>query len=314
MKKALVLVNPKSRTGRDKIEEIRGLLREAGIEALNELGEKCDFNTTIDRHMQDTDLIVIGGGDGSVNSALKGLLRARKPMLLLPVGTANNLARTLEIPNDLKQAIALASDGRIEWIDVGLANDVPFVNSLGLGLSTQINRFVRGTMKRWLGVWAFIPTALKVALRMSPFRAVVVCDGSTQLITTWQITVCNGRNFGIGLTVDEDASLTDQILHGLSIEVGKWWHVLLLWRDFLTGRFRSGARIRRFKAGHIRIQTRRPMRIDVDGDIKTQTPVEISVLERALPVFVPSPEARPASEPTRPAPPTPAIPGPEVQL
>lgn len=274
MKKVFLLVNPKSRQGQLKSDEIVQILKDNEIEITDK--------------PEDADFALVAGGDGSVSAALPDLLRFKLPLLLVPAGTANNLARTLNLPTDLSEILALVRTGRLQKVDLGQANNIPFINLIGLGLSTQVNRLVQPGLKRWLGSWAFFPTALKVALRMTPFRAHIVCDDQVHRCTTWQITVCNGKNYGAGLTIDDSATLTDQLLHGLSTEVQKWWHVIFMASSFLSGRFRRDHAVRRFQGQKIRIETRRPMHVDIDGDIKTSTPLDISLLPKALTVFVPN--------------------------
>lgn len=293
MKKILVFVNPNARQGAASAEKVAEWAKSRGYQVLN--GDQPgggDCEKEIRRHGGAVDAVVIGGGDGTVNAALPALLETRAPLVLLPLGTANNLARTLEIPSAPDAAFALIEEGRLGEIDVGIANGIPFLNVIGLGLSTQVNRLTRSGTKRWFGVLAFIAMALKVALRMRPFRIRVECDGSVHHGRTWQVSVCNGRNYGSGLTIHEQATLRDQKLHGLSTEVAHWWHVFHLVPALLRGRFSPEQDVFCFSGRGIRIETSHHMRVDVDGDIKTVTPLEVSVRPRALRIYLPL--ARPA--------------------
>lgn len=289
MKKVLLFVNPSARRGRRCREDVERVLAGNGWLRLN---SSCDprggnLEREIARHGRRADAIIIGGGDGSVNRALPALLESGLPVLVLALGTANNLARTLGLPRDVPSALALLRDGEIRRIDVGLANGIPFLGVVGLGLSTQVNRLVRTDLKRWLGVIAFAWTALKVVRRMTPFKVAVFCDGWTHAARSWQVTVCNGRNYGAGLTIHEDATLNDRTLHGLSTEVEKWWRAFRLIPALMFGRFRPHHDVTVFSGEDVRIVTRSPMKVDVDGDVRTRTPLEIRVMPKALPVFVP---------------------------
>lgn len=295
MKKILLFVNPHARQGQACVDAVKAWLTERGHEILNSSFDpkKDDMGELIRRHRGDDVVAVIGGGDGSINHALPALMETRTPALLLPLGTANNLARTLELPTDFLEALALLESGRLVEVDVGIANDIPFVNVIGLGLSTQVNRLTRSEHKRWFGVFAFMLTALKVALRMTPFRARVTADGKTHVAATWQITICNGRNYGSGLTIHERATLEDGLLHGLSTEIAKWWHVFPLIPSLLRGRYRRDQDVTLFHGREIAVETRRPLHVDVDGDIKTRTPVRVSVKRAALRIHAPPPPEPP---------------------
>lgn len=284
-----MFVNPHSRQGQDSGAIVQKWLLEKGYQVLNPSFDpkRDDPNLLLQEHKDTALAAIVGGGDGSVNHLLSGLMKSQVPLLLVPLGTANNLARTLTIPTDTLQSLELLETGKIEKIDVGFINEIPFVNVIGLGLSTQVNRLTRGEHKKFWGVFAFIWMALKVGLRMKPFRARIVCDGDAKWVRTLQISICNGRNYGSGLVIHEEAGLSDETLHGLSTEIKKFWQLFGLIPSLLLGRYRKDQEVSLFQGHKIEIETRRSMHIDVDGDLKTRTPAQISVVPRALSVYVP---------------------------
>lgn len=285
-----LVINPKSRQGDSVKEEIIRAFRERGAEVLlPELHEESvDPNELILKRSDKIDLVCVAGGDGSVNHILPSLLRIKKPVLVVPCGTANNLARTYELPSKPFEVVSQLMDGEVRQIDVGMINDIPFLNVAGLGLSTEVNLHVNPKLKRALGVFAFVLTALSMVFRMKPFRAVVTVDGGRPIFTrSWQISICNGKHYGSGLTVKDDASLEDSKIHLLSTEVKKWWHSLRLVRCFFTGQFNKDHQVMLISGKTMHIETRRRFWVDVDGDVKTTTPVSVSVLPRSLMLLVP---------------------------
>lgn len=294
----MMFVNPKARQGSQFGDEISKWLNDNQFEILNSHFDpkKEKITDVILRHRDEADVVLVGGGDGSVNEALPALIETQLPLLLIPLGTANNLARTMEIPNPALEALTLLKTGQIQEVDLGVANDIPFVNVIGLGLSTQVNRLVRSESKRLFGVFAFILMAFKVGLRMTPFRIHVDYDGTKHVAYTWQVTICNGRNYGSGLVIHEEASLKDETLHGLSTEVKKWWHSFILIPGLMRGKFESTDDVTTFKGQEITLTTRTKMHVDIDGDIKTKTPLKITVMPRALKMFAPVPTSNEKSE------------------
>lgn len=252
----------------------------------------CDFNQLIEKHAAERPLVLVAGGDGSANAVLKSLLKHDLTLVLVPSGTANNLARTLEIPKQTEEALALIQSGSPRMIDVGVVNEIPFLNVVGLGLGTQVNRVVRSELKKWLGAWAFVLTALKVAVRMTPFRFQLEYDGQIHQGKSWQVSICNGRNYGNGLVIHEDASLYDETLHGLSTESKKWWHAFILIPSLITGKFQGQKDVSTFQAKEMKLTTKRPMHVDVDGDIKTKTPLLIGIHPKTLRILVPRSEKK----------------------
>jgi YegS/Rv2252/BmrU family lipid kinase len=292
MKKVLLFVNPNSRQGESFAEEIKTWLNDNGFELLNPTFDHKHekISDVIIRHAKEQPLVLVGGGDGSINEALPGLLETKLPLVVIPLGTANNFARSLSLPTDPKEALKLLTEGQELKVDVGVANDIPFMNVIGVGLSTQVNRHVQKGLKKYLGVLAFVLTALKVVRGMTPFRVEVEYDNQVHRAYSWQISICNGRNYGNGLVIHEEASLQDGLLHGLSTEVKRWWQAFTLVPALLTGRYRPEHDVTILSGKTMTLKTKRPTHVDIDGDIKTKTPVSIHVLEKSLSVLVPPPQ------------------------
>lgn len=313
-KKVLVFINPASRQGARGIEEALAWLNTNGFEILNDVDAPAenDIMKVVARFESERPVVIVGGGDGSVNHALPSLLKTGLPLLLLPLGTANNLARTLAVPTTIPEALSLLITGGVKRLDVGIVRpakskavaantsprlstelqegDIPFMNVVGIGMSARVNRFVPSHYKRVLGVFAFAITALRVAARMTPFHITVTTDGRKFRGNSWQVTVCNGRNYGSGLTIDENATLNDATLHGISTHVGKWWHGFGLIPSLKAGRFHTRPEIKTFSGHEVRIVTRRSKHVDIDGDLKARTPIDIFVRTAALRMYVPKTE------------------------
>ena len=265
-------------------------LLESGHIVLNQEDHEYadDPNKIILKYREEADVVIIGGGDGSINMALPALKETRIPLLVVPLGTANNLARHYSITSDLKKISEMLLTGRVIDIDLGEVNNILFVNVAGLGLSTEVNLRVSKKLKKHFGVFAFIMTAIQLAFKMNPFRAIITTDKKIALPTkSWQISICNGKHYGAGMTIHEDASLSDGRLHCLSTEVKKWWNGFLLIKSFMTGKYKKEQDITLLSAKELKIETRRKFYIDVDGDIKTTTPAIFRVIPRSLRLIIP---------------------------
>lgn len=230
---------------------------------------------------------MIGGGDGSVNKSLPALVKTQLPLLVFPLGTANNLARSFSLPNTVPESLELLDKGEVIFVDLGVVNDIYFVNVAGMGLSTEINHQVPKWFKRYFGVFAFIFTAFQLARKARPFTATITTDEKTVQSRSWQISVCNGKYYGSGLKIKDTATMTDEKLHCLSTEVVKWWHGLKLIPAFMKGKYSREDDVTLLSGKSILIETKRPHKVDVDGDIKTSTPAKFSVVPKKLRLIVP---------------------------
>jgi len=288
--KVLLLINAASRSASQLRDEIVNTLTSEGHLIINQdfHEEIPDPNELIYRYKDSAEAVVVAGGDGSVNIVLPALKETGIPLLVIPCGTANNLARHYDLSNNVKENIGLLNKGRTIEIDLGEVNKIPFVNVAGLGLSTEVNRKVSKRLKQHFGVFAFVFTALQLSTKMNPFRAIITTDKKIALPTkSWQISVCNGKHYGAGMTIKQNASLHDGKLHLLSTEVKKWWKAATLVRSFFSGHYNKDQDITLLSARELTIVTRRKFHIDVDGDIKTTTPATFRVLPKAVKLFVP---------------------------
>ena len=290
MKKILLLINPKSRNGQEAYQSMQEKLQAEGhaiIELTEEEREK-DPNSLIRKYRSEVSYVMVGGGDGSVNFALPSLIETKLPLVVLPLGTANNLARSMDVAPDIEEVLKNLKTGEVRLIDLGVVNDIPFVNVAGLGLSTQINIKTPSDLKKKVGVFAFIWTAFRLLPHMKPFHATIIkSDGSNFISRSWQITVCNGKFYGAGMAIKDDASLVDEELHCLSTEVQKWWMGFALIPAFFKGKYKRSHDVSLIQDRTFEIKTRRRHPIDVDGDVKTHTPAVFKVLPKALSILVP---------------------------
>ena len=284
--RALLLVNPHARRGKEAQMQAVGQLQALGFELFQESAENPQYLPEIIRqYRQQVDLVIISSGDGTVNAAIKGLLDTQLPLGILPSGTANNLARSLKIPPSLHAACKIIAAGKIRRIDLGSVNGKYFFNVAGLGLSAQINRRVPKAWKRRFGVLAYAAVALQVLWQSRPFEAEIRWNNRSTQVKTFQITVCNGRYYGSGLVVAEDAAIDDQRLDLYSVKTQQWWEMLALIPAIVQGKKAPG--VLTLQGKEINIYTKEPNLIDTDGELTTTTPAQFRVIPLALPVYVP---------------------------
>ena len=286
-RRGLMLVNPNARTGERALGVVERL-KAGGIDVtVEQFSSPAEVSPDIVRRAGDTDLVIVCGGDGTVASAARGLMETGLPMGVLPLGTANDLARTLGIPADLNAAADLIVAGKTRRIDVGEVNGHTFFNVASLGLSADLARsLTRETKKRW-GRLAYAITAMRVLVSARPFRAEIVNRSETIRVRTLQIAVGNGVHYGGGQMVHADAAIDDAHLDLYSLDPRAIWKLALLFGDFRSGRHGAWAEVETSRCTEFDIRTRRPRSINADGDIVTQTPAHFRVLPDAVEVFVP---------------------------
>ncbi len=287
-RRALLLVNHHARQGQKRLPEVMSCLVQQGFEIITASAENPqDFSEIIQRYQHQVDLVIIGGGDGTLNAAVDTLVKTQLPLGILPLGTANDLARTLGIPNSLPEACKVIAKGDIRRIDLGRVNDKYFFNVASLGLSVKITQRLTKKAKRRWGIFAYALTALQVILESRPFTAEICINNTSIRAKTVQIAVGNGRYYGGGMAVVHDATIDDQRLDLYSLEIKHWWEIIPLLPAMRQGRHTNSQRVRTLHGQDIKVYTRKERPINTDGEITTHTPAHFRVVPKALAVFVP---------------------------
>jgi YegS/Rv2252/BmrU family lipid kinase len=295
-KPILLLVNLNSKQGLMRFGEAVAGFNDLGIQyIIGQIKEPEDFARCIRRYQKQVSAVVIGGGDGTLNVAVDALVETGLPLGILPLGTANDLGRTLNLPRNLPDACAVIAEGHRQAIDLGRVNGKYFFNVASCGLSIKITQELSGRLKKRWGVLAYAIAAMKTITTARRFTAVIqVDDGAEMQRQSLQIAVGNGRYYGGGLTVAEDAAIDDERLDLYSLEIPHWWHIFFLLPALRSGRFSERIGICRWEGKRITVKTSYPKRLNTDGEMTTTTPALFELCPKALEVFVPAPTGSPA--------------------
>ncbi|MDJ0736130.1 MAG: lipid kinase [Nostocaceae cyanobacterium] len=289
--RALLLVNHHSRQGQRRLGEAISCLEKLGFDLLEESTEHPHhIGEAIQKYKHQVDMVIIGGGDGTLNAAVDVLVNTQLPLGILPLGTANDLARTLGIPQSIPEACKIIAVGQVRHIDLGLVNEKYFFNVASLGISVKITQHLTKQAKRRWGIFAYLLTALQAMWQARPLSAEIRVQDKSIRTKTVQITVGNGRYYGGGMAVVHDAKIDDQRLDIYSLEIEHWWQIIPLLPAIRQGRHINSPSVRAFHGQDIEVYTRKPYPISTDGEITTYTPARFRVIPKALAVFAPLPE------------------------
>lgn len=288
-RRALLIVNRGSRKGEAAHDAAFEGLRRHGIEPVcRECGSRDELSPLIAEHGRHVDMIVVGGGDGTLSAAASGVMQAKRPLGILPTGTANDLARTLAIPEDLDEAIRVIGEGHTRAIDIGSVNGELFFNVASIGLSAELAQALTPDLKRRFGKLGYAVAAFRVLARARPFRARIIAADRAVRSFTLQVAVGNGRFYGGGNIVTETAAIDDGCLDLYSLEFLQAWRLVLLLRAFRRGEHTTRREVRDLRGQAFEVHTRRPRPVNADGEIVTHTPAVFQVLPKAIEIIVPA--------------------------
>jgi YegS/Rv2252/BmrU family lipid kinase len=239
---------------------------------------------------EDFDLVVAGGGDGTVSLVASALVGTGKPLGILPLGTLNHFAKDLRIPLDFESAAQNLLNGVQRDLDVAEVNGRFFINNSSLGLYPTIVREREKHERLGSGKWPAFVWAAIAALRRYPFvRVRVIAD--EQVLTTRTPFVFVGNNhyvmerFNIGTRERLD---TGELCLYMTKQMSRLGLLRLALRAFF-GRLREEKDFLAMRARELTIDTKSSRaRVALDGEVDIiQTPLEYKIRPRALSVIVP---------------------------
>ncbi|MEW4566746.1 diacylglycerol kinase family protein [Tautonia sp. JC769] len=239
-------------------------------------------------------LVVAAGGDGTVAAVADGLIGSDVPMGILPLGTANVLARELGLPLDPDEACALLTRSRDSaTLDVMRVGDRPFFTQVGVGLDSLMIRDTDTESKQRLGRIAYLWTAAKGLSGFQPRRFLLtIDDNAPRMVRASEVLVANVGTFGQppfqwGPDIHpDDGELTVCVLRVRSL-----LDSIRLGINVLRGEPRRDPSTRYFKARHrvtiAMVRASNPLPVQADGEIIGETPVEVHLQAAAVRVVVP---------------------------
>ncbi len=236
----------------------------------------------------DTDILVVAGGDGTINEVVNGLMAAPgpiPPLAIIPLGTANVLAQEIGLrPFSGKIASAILRGRRIS-VYPGQANGRYFLMMGGVGFDAEVVANVDPALKRRTGRFAYLVEVLHQSWR----HRFETCGGEidgTPFQARW-VVVCNGRHYGGPFVAAPSARLTEPgfsvcLLDGGRFDIARYGAALAL------GRLWRQHDVRIVPARRVRIDSPAGHRIQGDGDIIGRLPVEIVAADRPIELVVPA--------------------------
>lgn len=285
MKRLLVVFNPRAHSGGDPGTAVRfeRALRDAGFDpAMHRLDAAEDADAVVERFAAESDAIVVGGGDGTVGSLLPAILKARLPLAVWPLGTANDFARSLGVESaaDCIASLAAWRDSRVDVADV---NGRYFINNVTIGLPAEAAARLTPDLKARLGMFASLALVPTLWRHAKPFDVEIDADGRMERRRIVAALIGCGVYEG-GFPV-RYSGLADGKLHLGVCRARSRAALLPIVADVLLKRAARSRRIDVFSARRVVLRTLSPQRIAADGDIVSQTPATITLHPAALSVF-----------------------------
>ena len=300
MQSAAIIYNPISGGGRERrlreLEEAARILQSAGIAAdLQPTGAPGRATELARQAVRDArDLVVVAGGDGTINEAVNGLAGSQVPLAVLPAGTANVVARELGIPGDFPRATQMILRGTPRRIALGLATSPTgkfppryFLSIGGAGPDAALMSAVDTKVKLRVGILAYWLEGFRLLARYRFPKFRVISGGREEVATL--IVVGRTKHYGGAFQVTTGADLRENSFELLTYGgVGPWGYLSAL-PALLTGKVRQLDHVRYWKANSVRCEPLEGERVfaQVDGEPIGELPIEFRIVPDALTLVFP---------------------------
>ena len=302
---AMLIFNPVAgaRDVRRELEQVSAFLVQRGWRVeLRETRGATD-GTTFAREAvaQGKGVVLVVGGDGTINEVVNGMADSEVAVGLLPAGTGNVWAMEMRLPipspirwHTLLDATKSLVRGQVRPIDLGRVNDRYFLLWGGIGLDAQVTQRMEPRTRRAkkLGALAYGITAVLVAKDFRGTRTRVVADGKKIRTRSMLVIISNAQLYARIIRVGARAYLDDGLLDVCVFKGSGLPMTLLHAVHVLTERHMQDPRVAYIQAQKITIETKQPLPVQVDGDPIGTTPVTFEAIPRALRIIVP-PEVPP---------------------
>jgi YegS/Rv2252/BmrU family lipid kinase len=274
---------------------------EIAVEAVRRRGHAIDVRVTSQaagaatlarQAVEDrVDVVVAGGGDGTVNEVVNGLFAASAEpdvtMAVLPLGTANDFARSCGIPpRNSSDALLLAACTEPTEIDVGCVNQRYFLNAVIAGFGAEATFRTSELMKRWLGGAAYGVAGMLSAFRSAAYPVQVRTSDGVEEAPVSFVAVMNGRWAG-GARIATKAMLSDGKLDLLSVPACSMVNLPALLADIRGMPYRDPTFVRYEQREWVEIEALGELPISPDGERFCGSNLRISILKRRLPFALP---------------------------
>lgn len=231
------------------------------------------------------DLIVAVGGDGTVNEVASALVGSNKLLGIIPCGSGNGLSRFLNIPMDIKEAIENLSTGRAEVIDSAEANGQAFFNMAGMGFDAHISEVFSHNKKR--GFISYIKSSVTEIFNYTPQYYYIDIDGVVYERTAFMVSIANSSQYGNNMHIAPYASVQDGLIDVCIIKPFPVFRLLemgfrMLYKISDKSKYLE---IIKGKRIHIKRNAAGPMHLDGEPQI-IGADVEINVVPQSLKVIV----------------------------
>ncbi len=290
-KKYKLIANPAAGRGRSKemIVRVLELLKGRGATFDLELTKGPRDAANIARKaLEEFDVIVAIGGDGTINEIIPGMIFSNRPLGIIPAGSGNDFIKSVGIPTNVSKAVDILLKGDAGLIDVGKVNGTYFANGVGIGFDAAVNRASYTINHSKRGLFLYLCALLKTLGKYDAVPLKITINNTVFNQDIFLLTVGNGTTVGGGFKLTPHAKINDALLDVTIVKPLRipvlLWHLPKVFRGTIERAKNYAALLR---TTTLKVEATGPVPVHVDGEIygNGETRFEIEVVPKALTVI-----------------------------
>ncbi len=290
-RKLLIVANPIAGGGKGAslAEKAQRYFGQRGADAtLRFTGQRGDATLFARQAVTDGfQVVVVVGGDGTINEAGQGLLRSPAAMGILPCGSGNGLARTLGIPTTVEAACDLILDGKPVAIDVGQANERYFFLVLGVGFDARVGRLFDESPVR--GPLPYFYLSAKEFFTYRPDPVKLSFDSRCLDLKPFVVAVANGQQYGNNAQIAPEAKVNDGLFDICIVHRFRLVDAFSALPKLFSGKIQEHDQVDLYRSAQVTIERQADDYVNLDGEaVWEKARIQVALVPRALQVLVPN--------------------------
>jgi YegS/Rv2252/BmrU family lipid kinase len=290
-KKVHIIVNPASGQPQPVLHILNSVFHPAGVNwevfITKESGDAKRYaQAAVEAGV---DVVAANGGDGTVMEVAHGVKGTQVPMAILPGGTANLVSVELGIPKDLREAteVIINEDSQVRKVDMGKIGDEYFLLRIGMGIAAEKVKIADRDMKDRFGMAAYTIAGVQAIIGSQVAHYKLTMDGQEIEADGVTCIIDNAGNMGISdLKAARDIDMSDGLLDVILVH-DRGAKAMAAVAASVAGRSPDPSKTQHWQARCITIETDPPLDLQVDGEMRGQTPITVEVVPAVVGVLTP---------------------------
>jgi YegS/Rv2252/BmrU family lipid kinase len=287
-----IIYNPAAGRGRARrnVREVEEYLRSRGarVDCEPSTGPADLVRIAAESSRGGYDRVVVCGGDGTVNLAIREFDLERGTLAVVPTGSGDDFAKVMGIPRNIRRACDVAIGASIREVDVALANGIRYLGVAGLGFDSEVADFANRNVRFLRGSAVYLYAIFRVLPRFTPRPVEIRTESGTRQVPIMFAAVGNTRQYGGGIRITPDAEVDDGLLDLCIVHRTTRVELLKTLPKAYTGAHVKSAFVEMARGREFHFASETAMAVYADGEPLTRTPVSFGLAAGKLRVLAPT--------------------------